>query len=440
MKKRKTIKRLISYILLAICTVFILLIVIKVSPALWKHFVTYPQLEKDRTSLWKARKEPPRFIPLTDYKGVMHSHTYWSHDSRGTLPEILYGAKKAKLNFIFLSDHPHGKMDIFPRGYHGVYDDIIIEPGTESSSGLMVSPFDSVTLNWGLPFDTLVQRVVTNGGMVTYVHTEKPHPWHNPDYQAMEIYNIHTDLLDEKDGLLPFVINSIVNGRKYRHWAYRELYDDQTTIWARWDSLNLKRKIVGVSAVDAHNNNNFRARYLPDGRVEWVGPNADTLSIKKPGWKEKLLLGKPDQFGWAFKWEMDPYFNSFNYVNDHVLCDTFSNVNIKENILKGHVYIAFESLAEASGFQYYAVDGQDQLTAMLGDEVPADQVTSLEAVSPYPVRYELYLSGRQVKTTENSYRFNYKVNSKKGNYRLVAKLWLGGQWLTWVMTNPIYIK
>jgi hypothetical protein len=261
----------------------------------------------------------------------MHSHTYWSHDSRGTKAEILSAAKQAKLEFIFLADHKRSMMDIFPRSLHGVFDGIIVESGTESSTGLMVNPFDSVILDWEKDEDQLIHEVVNNGGLVTYVHTEEPHRWLNPDYQAMEIYNIHTDLLDE-DGLLPFLLNNLICGNKYKHWGYWELYDDQTEILANWDSLNMGRRIVGIGAVDAHNNQSFRARYQDDGLVQWIGPNADTIAVNKSGWKEKILLGEPDEFGWAFKWEMDPYFNSFNFMNNHVYCDTFSSVNIKPKL------------------------------------------------------------------------------------------------------------
>ena len=90
----------------------------------------------------------------------------------------------------------------------------------------------------------MIGNIVNNGGLVVYVHTENPHNWSNPDYQAMEIYNIHTDIKDE-DSLFPFIVNSIINGKKYRRWAYREIYDDQTAILANWDALNENRIITG---------------------------------------------------------------------------------------------------------------------------------------------------------------------------------------------------
>jgi len=173
----------------------------------WKnHWITYPRLEKQRAGIWAKYREPENIFELNEYKGILHAHTYWSHDSRGSIEEILPAAKQAELDFLFFSDHPHGELDSFPRSYHGSYDGIIIEPGTESSDGLMVCPMDSVVLDWEKGQNSIIKQVVDAGGLALYVHTEKPHDWENPDYQAMEIYNIHTDMLDEEK-LSPLIIN-----------------------------------------------------------------------------------------------------------------------------------------------------------------------------------------------------------------------------------------
>lgn len=434
----KTVKRIFKYLLIALFSIIVLLFIIYFGPSIWKNWVTYPRLNQERSALWDKYKKPKQHIDLQSHKGVMHSHTYWSHDSRGVLPEILDAAKKAKLEFIFLADHAHGKLDTFPRSYHGVFDGIIFEAGTESSTGLMVNPFDSVILDWNKDEDQLINEVVEQGGLVAYVHTEKEHRWTNPDYQAMEIYNIHTDLLDE-DGFLPFVISNTVNGNSYRDWCFRELFDIQTDILANWDKLNQNRRIVGISAVDAHNNNNFRARYTDSGLVEWTGPNADVIASREANWLDKLLLGEPDEFGWAYKWEMDPYFNSFNYVNNHVFCDTFSNISIKEHIIKGHVFISFESLAEAKGFQYYAVNQADSISALLGDSVHIEHAAKVKAVSPLPVKFQLLKHGKLMTEVEDQYEFAYEIVGNPGNYRLVANIWIDDQWIPWVYTNPIYV-
>lgn len=407
-------------------------------PSLWRKIYTYPKLEKERNELHTKYKKPYNYLNKTDYKGVLHAHSYWSHDSRGILIEILPAAKKAALDFIFLSDHARSQLDTFPRAYHGVYDNVIIESGTEKS-GLMVSPMRSVTLNWEQPKDSLIKGVVNSGGLVLYVHTEEKHDWDNPDYQAMEIYNIHTDLIDEEDGFTPLIVNAIINGSKYKHWGMREIFDEQKIILARWDSINQFKKVVGMAAVDAHNNQNIRARYTKDGLVEWVGPNAKTTSIVTPGWKEKLLLSEPDEAGWVFKFETDTYFHSFNFVNTHVFCDTLSNINIKDNLIAGHAFIAFESLANAKGFQYFSTDSKQEVNAIMGDSIAVATVNKLKAVSPYPVYFQLIKDGDVIDNAGDQYSYEYEGEVTPGNYRLEAYINLKGEQVPWIYTNPITV-
>jgi len=56
----------------------------------------------------------------------------------------------------------------------------------------------------------------------------------------------------------------LLTGKSTVSGPYREIFDEQTPILALWDSLKYKRKIVGFSAVDTHENQNIRARYLKD--------------------------------------------------------------------------------------------------------------------------------------------------------------------------------
>lgn len=432
---RKVFKYILITVGVLVC--LILLVVLFYTAPLWyKHFVTYPRLEKERAKIWQDHKSPPKRIPLNEYRGILHAHTYWSHDSRGQIEEILPAAKKAGLDFLFFSDHPHAQLDSFPRSYYGNYDGILIEPGSEKS-GLMVCPMDSVVLDWGEGSDAVIHDVVSRGGLALYVHTEKEHDWDNPDYQGMEIYNIHTDLMDE-DNIFKLILNFAVNGKKYRHWAFREIFDEQTAILARWDSLNTIRRIVGFGAPDAHNNQNIRARYLEDGRVEWVGPDANTISIRKPGLLEKLLLHEPDEAGWAFRFETDTYYGSFHFVNTHVFSETLTIRAIKNNLVKGHAFVSFASLADASGFQFFTVDQSDNLTAIMGDSVAIGSVETLVALSPLPVQFEVVKDGSVVQSTEGSYDIQLKPLTI-GNYRVVASLKLSDQWIPWVYTNPIYV-
>lgn len=432
----KRIRRIfIRSLLIAIGLLFLVFCILTAS-AWQKNWIEYPRLDQERMALHALQKEVPQKTLLHDYQGILHSHSYRSHDSRGVLAEIIPAAQRAQLDFIFLSDHKRAIQDSFPRGYHGMYDGILIESGTESN-GMMVSPMDSTILDWAKESETVQQEVIRMGGMVFYVHSEEAHEWGSSSYHGMEIYNIHTDFIDE-DGLFPFLVNSLINGRTYKHWAYRELYNDQPAIWANWDSLNQHRRIVGMAAVDAHDNQSIRARYLEDGRVEWVGSNAKTLSIVTPGLREKLLLGKADTAGWVFRMGIDDYFHSFNFVNTHILADSLSRFNLRDHLLAGHAYIAFESLAEADGFQFYVTNPSEEVLGIMGDSIPAADLR-LKALSPLPVQFQLIRNGQLIDEKTDAYTYEFDPKGQAGNYRLVARVLLDNEWLCWVMTNPIFL-
>ncbi|MBL7968384.1 MAG: PHP domain-containing protein [Prolixibacteraceae bacterium] len=431
------IYRILKYFFLTVSILILAGLIIFLSPPLWRHFVTYPKLEKQVNEFQKLRKETPNLTHLNVFRGVLHAHSFWSHDSEGTLFDLIPAAKNAGLEFIFLTDHPHGNIDTIPRGYHGNYQGILIESGSEKQ-GFDCWPLDSVIIDWKLNKDSIAKKIVSNGGIIFYAHTEEPHNWSNPDYQGMEIYNFHTDTKDES--LAPHILNFLVNGSKYRSWALREMFDEQTTILARWDSLNVERKIVGFSAVDTHENQNFRARYLKDGRVEWVGPNANVIDTMEVKWWNKWLYSQPDPNGWIFKFMVDTYQEGFNYITNYVLADTLSIPSLAEHLKKGHLYTAFKSLGDAKGFMYYAQSSTDSLTAIMGDSVRINQVKTLNAVSPLPGQFRLIHDGKTVKISSTSdYQFSVGQPLKKGAYRIEIHVQLNGKYVPWLYSNPIYV-
>jgi len=424
-------------ILLWIPGLILLLILLLFAPGVWHRWVTYPKYEREITGFQKLRKEPVPHIRLNTYRGVMHVHSYLSHDSKGTLDNIIPAAKTDGIDFIFLTDHPHGRLDTLPKGYHGYYSGVLIEPGTEND-GFDTWPLHPAIIDWKLNKDTVAKTIVSKGGMIFYAHTEEPHNWSNRDFQGMEIYNFHTDTKDQSP--VPIILNVIINGDKYRHWVMREFFDEQTPILARWDSLNRIRKIVGFSAVDAHENQGFRARYLKDGRIQWIGPNAKAVDTMEVKFWNKWLLSEPDKSGWAFKWMVDTYQASFNYITNYVIADTLSTPSLSDHIKRGHLFTAFKSLGDAKGFQYYTVNQKDSISAILGDSVKINQVKTLNATSPLPGQFRLIHDGKTVNiSTGENYTYSWSDPLQKGAYRIEMHLKLQGKLIPWLYSNPIYI-
>lgn len=431
------VKKILKYLFFSILGFILVALLVLFTPAVWHRLVTYPRFEKQVNEFQKLRKEPAALTKLNTYRGILHAHSYWSHDSEGTLNDIIPAAKYAGIDFIFLTDHPRGNIDTLPRGYKGYYEGVLIEPGSEKQ-GFLTWPLNSTIIDWNIDKDTVVKNIVSKGGIIFYAHSEEPRNWANQYYQGMEIYNIHTDTKDET--LLPHIINLVVNGSKYRHWALREMFDEQTSILALWDSLNIKRKIVGFSAVDAHENQNIRARYLKNGRIEWLGTNANVIDTMEVKFWNRWLFQKPDENGWVFKWMIDSYKTSFNHITNYLLADTLSTTSLADHLKKGHLYTAFKSLGDAKGFLYYSMNDRDSISGILGDSIKIDQVKTLNAVSPLPGQFRLIHNGKTVNvSSDNNYQYSWSEPIRKGAYRIEMHIKLNGKLIPWLYSNPIYV-
>ena len=437
MKLLRFFFKLIRFLLSIVVVGIVILMVVFLSKPLWRYSVTYPRLERDVVRVQQLRKEQPSPLKLKTYRGVLHGHSYWSHDSKGTVRELVSAAKKTGTGFIFLSDHPHGNLDTLPRGIQGNYDGVLIEPGTEKN-GLNVWPLQPMVIDWRSSADSVVSKIVGSGGLVVYSHPEEPHNYLNQLFQGMEIYNFHVDTEDES--LYPMVLNFLVSGNKFRHWAYRELFDEQTKMIALWDSLNTHRRVTGFSAIDAHENQNFRAKILTNGRVVWYGPNAKVLSTSPLKWWHKLIFHKPDEEGYVFKWMVDTYETGFDFVTNYVLADTLSTRSIADNVRKGHLYVGFKSLGDADGFLFSTVDQKDSITGIMGDSVKIEQVHAFKTVSPLPGRIRMFQNGKLLKVSEGDvYELTSGKLPGKGSYRVDIQLKIRGEYVPWVYSNPIYL-
>jgi hypothetical protein len=440
MKNLKRLLRIIKYALLALPGILLIVLMVVFAKPLWRHFVTYPNYQKEVEAFALKKHECPDVTGLKIYRGVLHLHSYWSHDSKGTIYDLVSAAKLRNINFMFLTDHPHGDLDTFPRGYKGMYDGVLVEPGSEKQ-GFDAWPLkDSTIIDWKVDKDTVARNLVKQGSMVFYAHTEEPHNWSNEWFQGMEIYNFHSNVL-EKTSTFPILTDFLINGYKYRAWAYRGIFDRQTKILARWDSLNTHRKIVGFSAVDEHENINFRARYLKDGRVQWMGANTKPIGVMKVSFWNRWLFHEPDQSGWIFKWMLiNTYETSFNNSVNYLFADSLTVPNISHHLILGHHFTAFKFLADATGFCYYGEGKDGKMRGMMGDSIKLADIGKLKAISPYPGRFTLIKDGLAIEvTTDEIYQYSFDKSLTKGAYRLEVEVRPGKEWLPWIYTNPIYL-
>jgi len=406
--------------------------------ALYNRYYHFPKVAAAWETIRTDRVQPTLDDGWNEFRGTCHSHSELSHDSVVSFPEILEAAQTADISFMCMSDHcDDGKAD-YSLQENGVFLDILFVPGYEMSNGFMP---------WGLPHDTvldcgeepaaLAQRIADAGGVLFIAHSEEPRDWDLPQITGMEIYNIHTDFKDENlVELLPDIIFSL---NKYPDQVMRLLFDRQTEILELWDDLNKDRFIVGIGANDAHENTGYQGFYTEEDSFVLL----TTYDVELGEWQlntvTRTLLrwafGPLEPGKGLFRIDLDPYERSLRYVNNHVLAENLTEEDIVDALRNGRSFVAFDMIADARGFVYFADDGQRKY--VMGEEAPMSEGLVLRAASPHRVRFRLVANGEVIDTQEGR-EYEYTV-PYPGKYRLEAELSVLDEWVPWVYTNPIVV-
>jgi hypothetical protein len=257
----------------------------------------------------------------------------------------------------------------------------------------------------------------------------------------MEIYNIHTNLKENKLNVTDLLPDALLSLNAYHEQVLRTVFTRQTKILAHWDELNRDRRMVGICAGDAHQNNGFRGYYTAD----------DTLLIKTTGKGEvigerklnvltrtllRLFPGPLRPGAQLFRVDLDPYEFSLRFSNNHVFAKSLSEADILDSLKKGRVFIAFDMIADARGFTYFAQAGNKKY--MMGEDANLDAALTLKAGSPYPCRFTLVRDGSVAEQREGR-TYEHAVQ-QTGKYRIEAEFNILDEWTPWVYTNPIHVK
>jgi hypothetical protein len=272
-----------------------------------------------------------------------------------------------------------------------------------------------------------------------YSHTEHDRMWDVPELDGMEIYNIHTDFLDEN--IRDLVPNIVLGLRAYPEQSMRLIWDAPTGQLARWDELNKTRHITGIAANDAHQNVGIRAFYTARDTiiVKGTGEKTEIHGEYKLNFLTRLIARvfcgplEPDRQ--IFRVELDPYERSCHYVNTHVLAKACTEKDIVESLRAGRAFVAFNMLADAKGFTCF-VEGSGK-KAVMGESIPFAPGLQLKGVSPNKCRFLILKDGQVVNQSEGSYLL-WEV-PQPGKYRVEVDLNILGEWTPWIYANPIEV-
>jgi hypothetical protein len=433
------------------CLGLVLLFLVLAAVLLWSQWtfllhrvVTYPRMADTMAELEEQRRPKLRDDGLTDLRGVFHSHSLLSHDSMGTPAEIVRGAQLAKIDFIFLTDHPATPPKDVPPELQGEQGGITLIPGVETSQGMIAWFFDTRTVDPKASLAEQIAAVQAAGGVAGVCHPDEPRPWDDlPPFTAMEIYNLHADAKKTKLTMSYRLGENFWSMSKYPMQVFYGLFHDPAGYIAIWDHLTVGseghpgRRVVALAGNDAHQNNGVRLIVSPTGTLVLTdtSPKVEPL-LESGNWLARRYAAGHQPGETLWRWDADLYERSFRFVNTHLLAAGRSPNELRAALEAGHAYVAFDSLVTASGFDftYQVLDER----YVMGDEAPLSPQGVLGVDVPISALISLKRNGVPV-ARGHDMQLRY-APKESGVYRVEVFLDYDGALLPWIYSNPIYLK
>ncbi len=259
------------------------------------------------------RPLPVAGTELFDWKGMVHCHSYLSHDSKGTVAEIRAACDRARLDFLVMTDH---QTDASIRdGLRGQLGSTCFLVGAEirtPQGTVLAFPLQKPLRRW-MSCGALIAEARQQGALVTVCHAESWSNWNIPGLAAAEIVNLHAGALTASPG---WVIASALF-LPVRFLLQRIAVADPA-ILAAWDrQLARHHPLPPLGGGDAH------------ASIRVFGPLGGTIAN---------------------------YNEVFLTVSTHVLAPTCDQAAIVDAIQRGRTYVAFDIFHEGTGFDFRAED------------------------------------------------------------------------------------
>lgn len=354
-----------------------------------------------------------------DHKGAIHVHSFLGGHSPGTFAEITKAAQANGLAFVVMTEHPSNDYDTRAMTLKGVRGGTLFMQGSETSEsdadrfltfGGATTPTNDA--NVASSTQELINRAKAAGQLVFVAHPETFRSWgETSGFDGMEIYNLHADA--KNINRLTLFFDGLWSYRSYPHLLWTRFHESPAANLQRFDELTAQpgRKVVAIAGNDAHAN---------------IGLSFQDLSGHS-----------------IFSVRLDPYERSFQIVRTHVLVEQgqpLEEENLLSALARGHAYVSFDILCDASGFRFTATNGTEQ--KLLGDEIVLSTGVKLEVTTPVQSRIRLIRNGALVSEVTGAVRHEWRVN-ETGVYRVVCYLPQLPAPLhekPWIISNPIYVR
>jgi hypothetical protein len=407
----KTFKRWKRWTLL----VLLVILVVSQSPFVYRRF----QLRALRAKIQElnASRVVNQSDAYTDYKGIVHVHSLLGGHSTGSFADIIDAARQNNLSFVVMTEHPSATIDTAEMTLKGFQGDVLFINGNEASTNandrFLVLPGSIDARTSGTkPTQEFITQEKGQGRLMFLAYPQEFHSWETADgYDGIEVYNLYTNA--RRINPLVMFFDGLWSYGSYADLLFTRFYERPTESLKRWDDLTAakNRRLVALAGNDAHQN---------------VG-----IHLGDAGGKKYLGI------------LLDPYARSFQIVRTHALVEKDRALNtdtLLEAIRSGHCYIAFDILADATGFRFAAGNGEE--SAIMGDSLGLQNGVRLNVTTPVKSRIVLFRNGQAIEEAPEALSKEFAVN-QRGVYRVEIYLdALGSSFRErpWIISNPIYVE
>lgn len=406
--------------------------------------LTAVRLEAVRQSIAVFRDqriEVPRPSPYQEHRANLHVHSHWSHDSVGTVKEIVAAARATGTSVVMFTEHPADHYDFFLEGNQGLNEGVLLIPGAEMQGFLA---FPKMSLRGVTPASPqeLADLIRARDGQVFVSHLEERMDWQIQGVTGVEIYNTHADFKDEKNLVSalknPFRMMQMAElFRTYPQESFAALQDYPADYLKRWDELCAIAPHSGISANDAHQNIGLAIRWTEGNKGQLEDALGKPLiEMDLSALPDSENLRKDRQPGdLIFSMYLDRYEQSLRHVGTHLLLKEFSDESVRECLDAGRAFVAFDWIADSRGFDFAANSGT--VRHEMGCRVDSSAELTLKMTAPLPVHWRLIRNGEVISESDGR-SFSSEV-VRPGVYRCEAWLDVAEEPTIWILSNPIYI-
>jgi hypothetical protein len=363
------------------------------------------------------RPTPAGWAPpadLAEYNAVIHVHSQYSHDGRGTVEEIAAAAARAGVRVVLLTDH--NTLAPLHEGKEAWYGPTLVLVGAEITTGagylLLFDPKPDLPVKArGYAIEDLLARYREVGALVLLAHPEHPRlGWREdwPPVDGVEVVDVFDQVVAaplsrQLMGLLAYPVNPVMAVLSVVHWP--------RPVFTRWDRMARERPTFGVLALDAH------------GGIEVT----DETTVRFPSHETAFRIGQ------------------MHFVTREPLArDRGDRTTVYRAMRAGQFYNAFDGLAPAAGFRFVARRGDD--VALMGATLEGPGWTLEARVPPVGETFVRVLRDGAV-VHEGSGQEAVRVPvSAPGVYRVEVDLAVNllpistVRRMPWIFSNAIYAR